>query len=63
MYAVFEVIFSLNIIVSFVGMLNGVEGAGIALVGWIIVLATEKSITVYHSNHYLREFITKDKEI
>ena len=63
MDAIIEVIFSLNIIVSFVDMMNGVEGAGIALVGWIVALAIEKSITVYHSNHYLKEFITKEKEI
>ena len=63
MDAFVEVIFSLNIIISFIGMMNGVEGAGIALMSWIVILAIEKSITVYHSNHYLREFITNEKAI
>lgn len=61
--AVVEVILALGVVLALVDIVQGVEGAGAKLVILGIALAIEKVITVYHSNHFLEEFIPKEKNI
>lgn len=61
--AITEFVLLLLVLVSLVATIKGVEGAAVALVIWGIALAIEKAITVYHSNHFVREYIPKEKEI
>lgn len=51
------------VIFYLVEAINGVEGSGVAFVIFAIVLAIEKAITVYHSNHFIKEYIPVEKEI
>ena len=50
-------------VLSLVDMINGVEYSGFDFVFFLILLTIEKAISVYHSNHFLREFIPVDKEL
>lgn len=43
--------------------LRGVPGAAAGGVVWAVLLGIEKAITVYHANHYVDEFIPKDRTI
>lgn len=53
----------IGVIASLTGVLNGVEGSEVVLITFAIVLVIEKVISVYHSNHFIKEYITKEKEI
>jgi hypothetical protein len=61
--AITEIILLILVIASLVGLINGVRGAGVDLVIFAIVLIIEKAITVYHSNHFIKEYIPREKEI
>jgi hypothetical protein len=61
--AVVETILIILVISSLINMVNGVPGSGVNLCTFAILLVIEKAITVYHSNHFVKEFIPKDKEI
>ncbi len=60
--AITESILLLFVVVSLVDALQGDKGFSSFIV-FSIVLATEKLITVYHSNHFIKEYIPKEKEI
>jgi hypothetical protein len=61
--AITESILLLVVVLSLVNALRGDnEGFG-SFVFFSIVLALEKAITVYHSNHFIKEYIPKEKEI
>jgi hypothetical protein len=61
--AIVETIILVYVIVSLIDVINGVEGSGADLCIFAIVLVYEKLITVYHSNHFIKEYIPKEKEI
>jgi len=61
--AIVETILLVYVIVSLIDVINGVEGSGAVLCIFAIILVFEKLITVYHSNHFIKEYIPKEKEI
>ena len=61
--AITEIFLLVLIISSVVGLINGARDAGFSLVIFAIALIIEKAITVYHSNHFVKEFIPLEKEI
>jgi len=61
--AIVEIMLILLVIVSLIDVSNGVEGSQGSLIIFTVVLLCEKAITVYHSNHFIKEYITKEKEI
>ena len=61
--ATVETILLVLVIVSLIDVINGVEGGGVTLFIFTIVLIIEKLITVYHSNHFIKEYIPKEKLI
>ena len=61
--AITETILLLFVILSFVDTLQGGKDGFISFVLFSIILALEKVITVYHSNHFIKEYIPKEKEI
>lgn len=61
--AAVELFLLVGLIVSLVDLINGVSGSGINLAIYAIILFLEKLITVYHSNHFIEEYIPKEKEI
>lgn len=58
-----EAFLSLLVIVSLVYLFSGDEGAWIAAVLYSGLLAIEKVLTIYHSNHFINEFIPARKEL
>jgi hypothetical protein len=61
--AITETILLILVIASLVGLINGARGAGVNSVIFAIALIIEKAITVYHSNHFIKEYIPREKEI
>jgi len=61
--AIVEIIFLVGVIVSLIGVINGIEGSGVDLWIFAILLAYEKFISVYHTNHFIKEYIPVEKEI
>jgi hypothetical protein len=57
-----ETILLISVVASLITVLSGQGGIG-AFFFLAIFLATEKIITVYHSNHFVKEYIPKEKEI
>ena len=61
--AVTESLLLAMVIMSLINAVKGVEGSGVALVTFGVMLIIEKAITVYHSNHFIKEYIPKEKDI
>ena len=61
--AITETFLLVLIISSIVGLINGARDAGFSLVIFALALIIEKAITVYHSNHFVKEFIPMEKEV
>jgi hypothetical protein len=61
--AVVETILLVLVILSLIDAINSVEGSGVDFFTFAILLVIEKAITVYHSNHFIKEYIPKEKEI
>jgi hypothetical protein len=61
--AITEAILLFLVFAGLTSMIQGAKGGTAALVIFGIALAIEKTITVYHSNHFIKEYITKEKEI
>ena len=61
--AIVETIFLILVILSLVDVVNGIENSQFDLVFFLILLAVEKAISIYHSNHYIKEFIPLEKDI
>lgn len=49
------------VLAATVGFMTGAKGAGPAVVIFGTFLGLEKLMTVYHSNHFIKEYIPKDK--
>ncbi|MCK9274953.1 MAG: hypothetical protein M0P57_07675 [Syntrophales bacterium] len=58
-----EAILLVLVIVSLVEVIQGVEGGIESLVTFAIILTLEKALTVYHSNHFIKEYMPAAKEI
>ena len=61
--AVVEIFLIIGVIASFIDLTNSVQESGINLFIFAILLLIEKAISVYHSNHFIKEYIPKEKEI
>ncbi|UCG99768.1 MAG: PH domain-containing protein [Deltaproteobacteria bacterium] len=61
--AIVETILLVLVIVSLIDAVKGVEGSGGELFAFAIVLVIEKAISVYHSNHFIKDYIPKEKDI
>ena len=61
--AITESVLIIMIVVSWIDIAKGGKGAVSALVGLAILLIIEKAISVYHSNHFIKEYIPKEKKI
>jgi hypothetical protein len=61
--AVTELILMILVVVSLLNVLRGNESGISLLIFYGILLFFEKVITVYHSNHFINEYIPKEKEI
>ncbi|MBD3646526.1 MAG: hypothetical protein HUJ31_03525 [Pseudomonadales bacterium] len=61
--AVFELYLLWVIYLYSLGELRTEEGASAVAVMFTIVLAVEKLVTIYHSNHFLDEFLTVEREV
>ncbi len=57
-----ETILLISVVTSLITVLNGQGSIG-SFFFFTIFLAIEKVITVYHSNHFVKEYIPKEKEI
>lgn len=51
------------VILSLVGKFKGFKYSGWALLIFIFALVFEKMLTVYHSGHFIKEYIPKEKKI
>lgn len=61
--AIVETILLIMVIVSLIDVIKGLAGSGVKLFVFAIFLIIEKMISVYHSNHFVKEYIPKEKEI
>ncbi len=61
--AITESILLLFVVLTLVDTLQGGKDGFSSFVVFSIILALEKVITVYHSNHFIKEYIPKEKEI
>ena len=60
--AITETLLLILVIVSAVETLNHHEALG-SFIFFLVILGIEKATTVYHANHYISEYIPKEKEI
>ena len=58
-----EVILILIVVISIIDLVNGVPESGVVLIFYGIIFVLEKIISVYHSSHFLKEYIPKDPTI
>lgn len=61
--AITELVLMIFVVVSLFYVISGAENSIAPLLFYGILLVLEKVITVYHSNHFLSEYIPKEKEI
>ena len=59
--ALAEVYLTLLVIAALAAAISGAAGGISALVFLSIILTFEKALTVYHSNHFIKEYIPKDR--
>lgn len=59
--AIVETIFIVLVLTALVGTIKGIRGSSVNLAIFTALLAVEKVITIYHSNHFIREYIPKEK--
>lgn len=61
--AITETLLLVLAIVSLLNVFKGTEGSGVELFIFALPLAIEKAVTVYHSNHFIEEYIPTQKKI
>jgi hypothetical protein len=61
--AIVETILIVLVIVYLVDAIKGIEGSVVDLLILALLLVYEKAISVYHSNHFIKEYIPKEKDI
>lgn len=61
--AIVEIMLLFSFIIALVHVMHGIDSGEDDMRMFAVILAVEKVITVYHSNHYIEEFIPKEKEV
>lgn len=61
--AITELILMILVVVALFDMVRGTDNVIVRIIFYGIALALEKLISVYHSNHFIKEYIPKEKEI
>jgi len=61
--AITEVYLTFLVIISLLAALSGAEGGFFPAVFIGVIFALEKVMTVYHSNHFVKEYIPKDRDV
>jgi len=61
--ALVEVYLSVFVIAALLDVISAVRGSLFAFVLLSLILAAEKALTVYHSNHFVKEFVPKDGRV
>ncbi len=61
--ALTETYLTLLVIAASIAAISGAAGSIATLVLFIVILALEKVMTVYHSNHFIKEYIPKDRSV
>jgi hypothetical protein len=61
--AITESFLLILIIISLVDLIKGDQSSGITLGVLVLILVFEKLLTVYHANHFIKEYIPREKEI
>jgi len=61
--ALFELLLILAVIVSLIPDAEFPDGNFGSAIVFGVILLIEKMITIYHANHFVKEYLTKDKEI
>ena len=61
--ALTETYLTFLVIISLIAALSGAEGGFFPVVFIGIIFALEKVMTVYHSNHFIKEYIPKDRDV
>jgi hypothetical protein len=61
--ALVETYLTILVIVALASAISGTAGGIAALVSISMILVLEKALTVYHSNHFIKEFIPRDRLI
>jgi len=61
--ALAEIYLTILVIAAFFAAISGVAGGISTLVFFCIILALEKALTVYHSNHFVKEYIPRDHSV
>lgn len=61
--ALAEIYLTLLVIAALIAVISGDVGSISMLVFFSIILALEKALTVYHSNHFIKEYIPKVRSI
>jgi hypothetical protein len=61
--ALFELVLILGVVASLIPDAEFPDGAPDAAIFFGVILIFEKLITIYHANHFIKEYLTKDKEI
>jgi len=59
--ALAEIYLTFLVIAEFFAAISGVAGSIYTLVLLGVILALEKALTVYHSNHFIKEYIPRDR--
>ena len=60
--AVVEILLLVFMIISLIDYLRGIQDSGFEFIWFAILLIIEKLISVYHSNHFIKEYIPKEKK-
>jgi hypothetical protein len=61
--AIAEIYLSVKAIMGLIGAVAGDVGLIFMFCLFILVLGFEKLVTIYHSNHFIKEYIPKDRQI
>lgn len=61
--AITEIILLVLVIISLIDALQGNKGGFIPFLFFLVLLVIEKAISIYHSNHFIEEYIPTAKEI
>ena len=51
------------VVIATLDVVAGTENDVVGLIIFAVALLIKKSISVYHSNHFIREFIPEEKDL
>jgi hypothetical protein len=61
--AIVETLLIVLVVASLIDAVKGIEGSSVDTLIFLLVLVMEKAISVYHSNHFIKEYIPKEKDV